>query len=99
MELHTLKEKDMELLSRKRVTLVVDNETVTPSRLDLLKAISKKFNTKEDLVIIKHIYPQFGIKKTKVIVHLYKDEAKMALFEHKNLISKHKPKVAKVAAE
>lgn len=94
MELHTLKEKETELLSRKRVTITLENEGSTPSRLDLLKAVAKKYNVKEDLVVIKHIYSQFGAKTTKLIVHIYQDKDKMALFEHKNLLGKHKAKEA-----
>jgi ribosomal protein S24E len=99
MELHTLKEKEMNLLSRKRISLMIDTDGATPSRLDLLKAVSKKFGVHEDLVVIKHIYPQFGKKNAKLIVHIYQDKDKMALFEHKNLISKHKPKPKEVKAE
>lgn len=91
MELHLLKEKDMKLLSRKRVSLEVENIN-TPSRLDLLKEIAKKFNHPEDLIVIKHIYPQFGKRKSKVIAHLYQDKDKMNIFELKELLAKHKPK-------
>ncbi len=99
MELHLIKEKDMKLLSRKRITLEVETEGATPSRLDLLKGIAKKFNSSEDLVIIKHIYPQFGKKKTKIIAHIYDDKHKMSLFELKGLIGKHKPKETAKPAE
>ncbi len=95
MELHTLKEKEMGLLSRKRVSLMIDNDSATPSRLDLLKLIAKKYNVPEDQVVIRHMYPQFGNKKTKVYVHLYYDKEKMAKFEHSNLLNKHKPKQPK----
>ena len=94
MNLDLLKEKEMKLLSRVRATLSVENEGKTPSRFELIKAIAKKFNTSEDLVVIKHIYPQFGKKKTKLIVHIYKDSEKRGLFEHKNLLGKHSLKVA-----
>ena len=50
----------------------------------------KKFKTKQDLIAIKHIYPQFGTSKAKLIVHIYKDKKKMELFEHESLLKKHK---------
>ncbi|MEM3374521.1 MAG: hypothetical protein QXE31_04845 [Candidatus Woesearchaeota archaeon] len=94
MELHLLKEKEMKLLSRKRVSLEVDSKA-TPSRLELIKEISKKLNHPEDLIVIKHIYPQFGKNKAKVIAHLYQDKEKMKIFELKELLDKHKPKEEK----
>jgi ribosomal protein S24E len=81
MELHTIKEKDMKLLSRKRVTLDVESSGATPPRVELIRAIAHKFNIKEDLVVIRHIYPQFGKTNAKVIVHLYDDPKKKEMFE------------------
>jgi ribosomal protein S24E len=99
MELHTLKEKETELLSRRRVSMMIDNDSATPSRLEVLKHIAKKYSTPEDQVVIRHMYPQFGNKKTKVIAHLYHDKSKMAVFEDAHLISKHKPKQAEAKKE
>jgi len=99
MELHTLKEKDMKLLSRKRVSLEMNNEGSTPSRIDLVKAIAKKFNVTEELIVIKHIYSQFGKNKTRIIAHIYQDKDKVKMFELQGLISKHKPKEAAKPAE
>lgn len=96
MELNILKEKEMRLVSRKRITLEIDNKGSTPSRQEILEEIGKKFNIPKDLIIIKHIYPQFGNRKTKVIVHIYQNKEKMNMFELKQLINKHKPKETKV---
>src|SRR3989344_1691283 len=93
--MQVLKENEMKLLSRKRVTLVMENKGATPSRAELIKEIAKKFKTKEDLVIIKHIYQQFGSNRTKLIVHLYEDKEKMKIFEHKDLLKKHYKKEEK----
>ncbi len=90
MEFEILKEKDMKLLSRKRITLMINNEGATPSRLDLLDAVAEKFKTKPELVVIKHIYSQYGKRKTKLIVNIYKDKKKMELFEHEDLLKKHR---------
>ena len=83
----------MKLLSRKRISILIDNKGSTPSRHDLIKEIAKKFKVNENLVVIKHIYPQFGRRKTKLIVHIYEDENKIKMFEHENLIKKHAPKL------
>jgi ribosomal protein S24E len=96
-----LKERDNKLLSRRRLTLLVDNQGKTPSRMDLVKEVAKKFKVKEELVIIKHAYPQFGRQKTKLIVHLYEDKKKLDMFEHESLLKKHteQPKPAEKPKE
>jgi len=101
MEFKELKKRDMDLLSRKRVTLLMESTGATPSRHDVIKEVAKKYKTKEELVIIKHIYQQFGSKKVKLIVNLYEDKDKMQRFEHKNLLKKHqeKPKKQEEPAE
>ena len=90
MEFETLKERDMELLSRKRYTLMMDNKGATPSRLELVKELAEKYKTNPELIVIKHIYPQYGKRKTKLIVNIYKDKKKMELFEHEDLLKKHR---------
>lgn len=99
MIMEVLKEKDMKLLSRKRLTLLVENKGATPSRQDLVKEIAKKFKTDEELVIIKHIYQQFGKNKTKLMVHIYEDKDKMKIFEHANLLKKHEVKIPEPVKE
>ncbi|MBD3202700.1 hypothetical protein GF327_00265 [Candidatus Woesearchaeota archaeon] len=90
MNLEIIKQKDLPLLSRKRVSLWYNEEGKTPGRDQLIAEIVKKFKTKKDLVIIKHIYPQFGTSKAKIIAHIYKDRKKLEFFEHSSLVGKHK---------
>ncbi|MBU0756821.1 MAG: hypothetical protein KKF44_02040 [Nanoarchaeota archaeon] len=89
MELELIKEKELPLLSRKRASFWYKESGATPSRKNLIKEIAKRFKANEDLVIIKHIYPQFGSSKAKVLVHIYDDKKKMDFFEHKALLKKH----------
>jgi small subunit ribosomal protein S24e len=89
MNLEIIKQKELPLLSRKRVSLWYKEPGSTPTRKDIINEISKMFKIKPELVIIKHIYSQFGDDKAKIIVHIYDDEKKMKFFEHKSLIKKH----------
>lgn len=89
MDLEIIKEKELPMLSRKRVSLWISQKGPTPSRLELISSIAKKFNTKPEHVVIKHIYSQFGDTKSKIIAHLYADDKKRDLFEHKSLLDKH----------
>ncbi|MBN1502480.1 hypothetical protein JW930_02970 [Candidatus Woesearchaeota archaeon] len=92
MELEVIKEKELPLLSRRRVSLWLNHKGPTASRNQLIKQIADKFKVEPELIIIKHIYPQFGTERTKVIVHIYKDNGKIEFFEHKNLVAKHRAK-------
>ncbi|MFC1730496.1 30S ribosomal protein S24e [candidate division KSB1 bacterium] len=95
MKLEIKKERDTPLLSRKRVTLMAEYEGATPSRLDVKKEVAKKVSAKENLVIIKHIYTRFGSQKSKIIAHVYSDEAEMKKLENDSLLVKHSPKKKK----
>src|SRR3989338_8170579 len=90
MDIEILKENETPLLSRKRYTIRINTTGATPSRKDLLQAISQKTKSNPNLTIIKHIYPQYGGKFTKIIVHIYKDMAALESIEHEYLMKKHK---------
>ncbi len=90
-----IKKKETSLLSRIRVNYWYDDKSVTPSRLELIEAIAKKEKVKPEQVIIKHIYPQYGNRKSKIIAHIYQDPKKIPLYEHKSLIAKHQKKEEK----
>jgi len=92
MKLELLKEKEIPILSRKRYTYILETNAATPSRLELLKEIAKKQDVAEKLIVIKHIYSQYGSQKVKIIVNVYKKEEDLKKFEHKSLISKHHKK-------
>ena len=95
MNLQILKEKEVPLLSRKRVSLMIKEVASTPSRKEIINHVSKKLNVKAANTVIRHIYPQYGMSDVKVIVHIYYDEKKMKLLEHANLLKKHDLKTEK----
>ena len=92
MNLEINERKNDQLMSRERITAFVEYEHSTPSRIELKKALAKKLNADESLLVIRHIYPRFGLKKSKIIAHLYKDSKKMLLFKGKRLIEKNTEK-------
>ena len=70
-----ISQKDMLLLSRKRVIFEVEHlNKSTPSRTKLKSEIAKKLKTKENLIAIRHIYSKYGIGKSKIISHIYNNE-------------------------
>ncbi|MBT5021667.1 hypothetical protein HOK51_05040 [Candidatus Woesearchaeota archaeon] len=98
MDLKILKERDTPLLSRKRITAMIDFKGSTPSRAEIRASISKKLGSEKELTIIKHIYPRFGSSKAKVIAHIYSEKEEMNSVEPEYLIKKHKVEAPKEEA-
>lgn len=94
MKLEILKERTTPLLSRRRVTALVSFEGATPSRNDLKKAVAKKVDSTENLVIIKHVYPRFGNPEAKIIAHVYGSEEEKRNVEKEYILKKHVAKEA-----
>ena len=80
-----LEERDVPLLSRKRITYEVEHtDAATPKKDDIKKRIAQDLKIDEGLIIVKHIYPHFGVEKAKVIVNAYKDKKDLDKFEKIN---------------
>ncbi len=95
MKLTILEEKEAPLLLRKRISFEVDNENQkTPSEIDIKKVIADKMKVNEETVAIRHIYQKYGVCKTKVIAHVYKnaDELKKVEMINKKQKKEEKPK-------
>lgn len=90
MNLNILKETDVKLFSRKRITFQTESKGVTPSRSDLIKEVAKAAKSKPELVVIKHIYTKFGSKNIKIIAHIYNTRKDLEKIEEKYIVKKHK---------
>ena len=71
MKLEIQKDWDNPLLSRRRVTLLVEYDGATPSRAVIRKEVAKKVGAEESLITIRHVYSRFGRQKAKVVAHVY----------------------------
>jgi len=91
-----LYEKDMPLLSRKRIVYEIDHsKKSTPKKVDLEEQISKDLNVGKDLLKIKHIYSKFGESISKVIAHVYSDAKIKTHLEDKKIKTRKKKKKGK----
>ena len=92
MNLQIAKTVEMPLLSRTRVTAWTEYENKTPSRPDVRKDLAHKLHVDEALIIVKHIYQRFGMRKAKVVAHVYKDSETLQKVEEPHVVKKHQPK-------
>jgi len=69
-----LYERDSQLLQRKRIAFEIPHENKpTPKKEEIKKQIASELNTDENLIVIKHVYTNYGEHKSKAIVNVYKD--------------------------
>jgi ribosomal protein S24E len=89
MELQIMKEEHKPLLGRKDVTARVAYESVTPKRDDIRKDIAHKTKSKEELVIISSIQPDYGKQSAMVDAKVYDDEQTLRKVEPRFSLKKH----------
>lgn len=82
MNVEVLKQIEVPLLNRQRVSLMVDFEGgATPSILQFKDIVAVKMKVNKDLIAIRHVYQQYGFSKAKVIAHIYKKKEELAKLE------------------
>ena len=87
----TINEKKKEpLLSRTLVSASIEFESSTPSYKDTSAALATNLKSQEDLVVIRHIYTEFGNKNAKVVAYVYDDEKQKQFVEPKAKVKKEK---------
>ena len=73
MDIEIQKQKDVPLLNRQRVSLLVMYDGgATPSIVQFTDIIASKLHVDKDLVAIRHVYQKYGSSQAKVIAHVYK---------------------------
>jgi len=98
MKLHIQKERDTPLLSRKRITAIVENQGSTPSREKLQEELAKALKADSSLVVIRRIFSRYGSQDVKIIAHLYTTKEKLVAIEDAFVQKKHEKKAAEAAA-
>ncbi len=72
MELTIQEKKENVLLDRTSLRGEVAFESATPSNSDLSLAIGKQLNAAAGLIVVKHIYTQFGCHQARFEAFVYK---------------------------
>ena len=93
MEFVIKTQKENGLLKRMEVVGEIMAEKATPSVADVRKACAQTCKADESLIVVDHIYPEFGTLRSQVIVKVYADKAAHDAAE----IIKKKPKKKKGA--
>ncbi|MEJ2268105.1 MAG: hypothetical protein P8X70_03450 [Nanoarchaeota archaeon] len=75
-------EKENSLFNRKEVKAVF-NSNVTPSRLEVIQAIAKKFSTQEENIHLEKIIGKFGSRAFTITANIYKTKQDKDKIENK----------------
>lgn len=73
MKFKILNEKNSPLLKRRELDIEVGFEGATPKKDDLKKELSGFLKSKDNVVVVKHIYTNFGGISAKAEVFVYQD--------------------------
>ncbi len=90
-----IEKKEYSLLSRTEIIAKESYTGATPSRDTIKKILAEKLNAKGELIVIKHIYPEFGFGTAKIIAYLYSNKKDMERIEPEYAFKKGIPKEKK----
>ncbi len=93
-----IKQEKSKLLPRIDVIAIKEHiESRTPSYEEAKEELSKDLKADKDLILIEHIYPNFGIGSSKIIAYVY--ESKEAMEKVIKKTKKQREAEAKAAEE
>ncbi|MDD5086806.1 MAG: hypothetical protein PHV16_03570 [Candidatus Nanoarchaeia archaeon] len=72
-----LEKNEQSLLSRTEVIAKDSYTGSTPSRESIKERLAKALNADKGLLVVKHIYPEFGFGTAKIIAYLYSTKESM----------------------
>ncbi|MGC9778751.1 MAG: 30S ribosomal protein S24e [Candidatus Heimdallarchaeota archaeon] len=91
MKIKILEKNTNKLLDRLEVIFILESDAETPKRLEVKSKIAALINYDENLVIIKGIHQETGIKRSKGIAHAYKSVENLKYIEPEFLIKRNSP--------
>jgi len=76
-----IEKKEHPLLSRTEIIAKDSYTGATPSRDSIKDRLANTLKANKELLVIKHIYPEFGFGNAKVIAYLYSNKKDMEKIE------------------
>jgi len=97
MELKIEKKDHKQLVERMEIEAKSTSKT-TPNNIEVQEAIASELKKDKELVVVKHIYPEFGSDQQKIIVYVYDSIDAKKKFEKLGKKALEKIKKAEAAA-
>lgn len=89
MDIQILSKDDRPLLKRTEVRARIAFTGATPSRKEVIAAVSKATNAKRELVVVNSIDTTYGDQSAVVHAFTYHDRKSLELLERSRVIEKH----------
>ncbi len=86
------------ITSRTLLEGVVTYDAAPPSFSELKKQVASLVKSDESLVVIQSLHSFFGMRKSRLKVHVYKSKEGLDSFESKVILARNKPRVKKAPA-
>jgi len=83
-----IEKKEHPLLSRTEIIAKDSYTGTTPSRNSIKDRLANTLKANKELLVIKHIYPDFGFSSAKIIAYLYSNKKDMERIEPKYAFKK-----------
>lgn len=83
MEIKIVSRKEEPLLSRVKIDSEIAFEKATPSITEIRDALASQLGKDKDLIAIRGVYNEYGLRKAKGIAYLYDNEEIFKRFEAK----------------
>jgi len=88
--LHVVRERDNKVIGRLEVYCVVTHiGKGTPSRKELVEAVSSMYSKPPELIVVKYIKSDYGIGRSRVKVHIYESVERLRSFEPEYILKRH----------
>lgn len=91
VEMYVLEEKYNPLIKRLEITgLIYHIGKGTPARRTVREVIAKTYNKLIDTIYIRKLESEFGIGRTRALIHIYDSVERALAFEPKHIIQRDK---------
>ncbi len=91
-----ISQKENKVIQRREAVLRIEHRNKgTPSRPDVIEAVSKLLGVDKSLVVVRRIETEYGKDSSKAWVHIYRDRATLERFEPKHLLQRTEKKEKK----
>ncbi len=87
------------LLSRSLLKGSVVYDAAPPSSAELRKHLASALKSDESLVVVKSLKPVFGMRKSSMEAHIYKNKDAVVSFASKVVLTRNSPRVKKAAVQ
>ena len=82
-------QKENKVIQRREVVVRIEHRGKgTPSRPDVINAVSKLMEVNPDLVVVRRIETEYGRDASKAWVHIYWDKAALEKFEPRYVLER-----------